>query len=129
MNLAQGGEPLSVMSREVGVDPFVGGDTEELADDLHGQDLRVGELRGRAALTNAAFLELVVDEAEDADYESVKIHESGGLLCFGWFGHHTERREVSLFIQPFIRNLHTGLAIRHRGSSFVSQTSALSWSW
>jgi hypothetical protein len=44
---------------------------------------------------------VVVDEAEDGDDEGVKIHQSGELLvaCVGLGT--TERREVSLSIQPF----------------------------
>jgi hypothetical protein len=76
MDFAQGREPLATLvMAEVAVDSLVGVDAEELAYDLDGEDLGVGELGGRSALTNALSLEPVVDEAEDRDDEGAKIHK------------------------------------------------------
>jgi hypothetical protein len=69
------GEPLAVVLPKVTKDRLVGVDAEELADDLDGEDLRVGEPGGRSALADAASLESIVDEAEDGDDEGAKIHE------------------------------------------------------
>jgi hypothetical protein len=55
------GEPLTVMTPEVTKDRLVGGHTEELAYDLDGENLGVGELWGRATLTDATPFEPVVD--------------------------------------------------------------------
>jgi len=87
---------------EVGEEDLLGVDAEELADDLDAQDLGVGELRLRAALAQLGFsFEPVVDEAENGDDEGAKIHESGDLLRASAGLDATERKEVSLFIQPF----------------------------
>jgi len=49
---------------------------DDLADDLDGDDLRVGELRLGTALAQLGFsFEPVVDEAENGDDEDAKIHE------------------------------------------------------
>jgi hypothetical protein len=75
MDPAEGGEPSAVVPLEEEADAFVGVHAEELSDDLDGKDLGIGELRGRAALADAVSLEPVVDEAEDGNDESAKIHE------------------------------------------------------
>ena len=75
MNRAEGGEPLRVVPAEEEVDVLVGVEAEELAHDLDGKDLRVGDLRRRAALANAKILEPVVYEAEDGYDEGAKIHK------------------------------------------------------
>src|SRR5215208_3556337 len=75
MDLTKGGEPLAIVPLEEEVDTRVGVHPEELSDDLDGEYLDVGELWGGAALTDAASLESVVDEAEDRDDEGAKIHE------------------------------------------------------
>jgi hypothetical protein len=99
MDLPEGGEPLCVVSSEVAIEGLVGVETEELSDDLYGEDLRVGELGGRAALTEAApSFELVIYQAEDGHNEGAKIHKkktsftSVGLVA-------TERREVFSLVQ------------------------------
>ena len=75
MNRAEGGEPLRVVPAEEEVDVLVGVEAEELAHDLDGKDLRVGDLRRRAALANAKILDPVVYEAEDGHDEGAKIHK------------------------------------------------------
>jgi hypothetical protein len=110
--LAEGGEPIGVVAAKEEADVLVGVEAQELAYDLDGEDLRVGELGRRAALANATILELVVDEAEDGHDEGAKIHESEDLLLASVGLGATERREVSLFIQPCGENLHTGLVRR-----------------
>ena len=75
MDLVEGGEPPSVVPAEEEVDALVGVYAEELSDYLEGENLRVRKLWRRAALTNAATLEPVVDKAEDGDDEGAKIHE------------------------------------------------------
>jgi hypothetical protein len=61
---------------EVGEEVLLGVESQELAYDLDGQDLRVGELRLRTALAQLGFsFEPVVDEAENGDDEDAKIHE------------------------------------------------------
>src|SRR5215207_2104401 len=102
VHLPQGWEELPVVTPEVGEEVLLGVDAEKLADDLDGQDLRVGKLRVGTALTQLGFsFEPVVNEAEDGDDESAKIHESEDLLLASVGLGATERREVSLFIQPF----------------------------
>ncbi len=64
-----------------------------------GEDLGAGELGGRSTLANAASFEPVVDEAEDADDEGAKIHESGDLLFASVGLVATERREVFSLVQ------------------------------
>src|SRR4051812_11504290 len=77
MDLAERGEPLGVVPPEVAADGLVGVEAEELADDLDGYDLRVGELGGRAALAYALAFEPIVYETEDGHDEGAKIHEKG----------------------------------------------------
>ena len=80
MHLAEGREPLAVVTAKEEVDALIGVYAEELPDSLDGEDLRVGELWRRAALANATILDLVVNEAEDSDDEGVKIHEKTSVL-------------------------------------------------
>ena len=80
VDLSKGGEPLGVVPSEEEVDGLVGVETEELAYDFDGENLRVGELRGGTALTYTPSLEPIVYEAEDADDEGVKIHEGSPPL-------------------------------------------------
>ncbi len=117
--LAEGGEPIGVVAAKEEADVLVGVEAQELAyDDLDGEDLRVGGLGRRAALANATILEPVVDEAEDGHDEGAKIHESEDLLLASVGLGATERREVSLFIQPCGENLHTGLDSISRRTCF-----------
>src|SRR5215218_10380014 len=74
MDFAQSGEPFTIVPSEEEVDGLVGVEPEELSYDLDGEDLGIGELGGWSAPSDAAFLESVVDEAEDADDEGAKIH-------------------------------------------------------
>jgi len=59
---------------------------EELAYDLEGKNLRVGDLRRRAALANAKILELVVYETEDGYDEGPKIHKKKTSVPLGAIG-------------------------------------------
>jgi hypothetical protein len=62
------------------VDVFVGVEAEELPDDFHGEDLRIGELRGGSTASDAPPLEPIIDEAEDGDDEGAKIQEKTSVL-------------------------------------------------
>ena len=120
MDLSEGREPLGVVAAEVGVEPLLGVDTQELAHDLHGQHFRVGELGVGTALAQLLLVchEPVVDHAEDGDDEGVKIHERTETsfcfsFCFSWSVKAPPSvEEVSVFLQSLKRNLHTGLASR-----------------
>lgn len=68
VDFAQGEEPLAVTLPEVTKDRLVGVHAEE----LDGQDLRVGELRDRTVLSNTPSFELIVNQAEDGDDEVAK---------------------------------------------------------
>jgi hypothetical protein len=81
MDLEKCREPFAVVPSEVVIECLVSVETEELADRFDGEDLGVRELGRRATLTNAAILEVVVDETEDGDDEGVKIHERRPPLC------------------------------------------------
>ena len=88
--------------REVRKELRVFVESQELTDDLDGNDLRVRERRGGSACFEAPEVgDAVVDETEDGDDEGVKIHEGGDLLLGSAGLGTTERREVSLSIQPF----------------------------
>ena len=65
MDLIEGRKLFAIMPLEEEVDTLGGVEPQELAYDLDGENLGVGELWGRAALADAASLESVVDEAED----------------------------------------------------------------
>jgi hypothetical protein len=54
--LAEGGEPLAVVTAEKEVDALVGVEPQELPDDLDGEDLGVGELGRGSALTDTPSL-------------------------------------------------------------------------
>jgi hypothetical protein len=77
VDLKEGREPLAIVASEVAVERQIGIDAEELAYHLDGEDLGVGELRSRTALSDASifFSKPVVDETEDGNDEGVKIHE------------------------------------------------------
>jgi hypothetical protein len=75
MYLAKGGKPSMVMSAEEEVYVLIGVDGQELSHDLKGEDLSVRKLRSGTAPSDAAPLELVIDEAEDSDDEGAKIHQ------------------------------------------------------
>ena len=72
VDFAQGGEPLAIMLPEVAKDCLVSVYPQELPDDLDGEDLRVGKLRGRATLTDTPSFELIVHQTEDGDDEGAK---------------------------------------------------------
>ena len=75
---------------------------QELAYDLDGEDFGVAERRSGPTCSEAPeVLDTIVDEAEDGYDEGAKIHESEDLLFASVGLGTTERREVSLFIQPF----------------------------
>jgi hypothetical protein len=95
-------EEVGVVAPEVSEEFGVFVEPQELADDLDGEDFRVGERgSGSAGSEVSEVLESVVDEAEDGYDEGAKIHESEDLLLTSAVLGATERREVSLFIQPF----------------------------
>jgi hypothetical protein len=95
-------EEVSVVAPEVLEEPFVFVYPQELADYLDGEDFRVEEHRSGSTCPEAPeVLEPVIDEAEDGYDEGAKIHESEDLLLASVGLGTTERREVSLFIQPF----------------------------
>jgi hypothetical protein len=60
VDLVEGWEPLGVVAAEEEVDALVGVDTEELSDDLDGEDLCIGELRSGTALADATAFEPLV---------------------------------------------------------------------
>jgi hypothetical protein len=86
MNRAEGGEPLSVVPTEEEVDVFIGVYAEELADDLDGKDLGIGDLGGRTALADAKILDSVVYETEDGHDEGAKIHKKKTSVAFDAVG-------------------------------------------
>jgi hypothetical protein len=86
MYLLESGEPLTVVPTKVAVESFVGVEPQELSDDLDGEDLRVGKLRGGAALTDTPSFEPVVDEAQDGDDEGALRSTREDLLYAGRFG-------------------------------------------
>jgi hypothetical protein len=95
-------EEAGVVPAEVGEELRVLVEPQELADDLDGEDLRVGKRGSGSACSEAPEArESVVDEAEDGHDEGAKIHESGDLLFAAVGLGATERREVPPFIQPF----------------------------
>ncbi len=95
-------EEVGVMAPEVRKELCIFIESQELADDLDGEDFCVEERWGGSTCSEAPeILEAVVDEAEDGYDEGVKIHESEDLLLASVGLGTTERREVSLFIQPF----------------------------
>jgi hypothetical protein len=75
MNLAECREPCTVVPSEVAIECLVGVYSEELTDDLDGEDLRVGEPGRRSTTSKAQPLEAVVHEAKDSHDEGAKIHE------------------------------------------------------
>ncbi len=86
MYLAEGRKPFSVVPLEEAVDAFVGVYAEELAHDLDGEDLGVGELGCRSTASEAPSFELVVDKSEDGHDEGAKIHKkktsATSLWCY-----------------------------------------------
>jgi hypothetical protein len=97
MRLAERWEPFAVVAAEEEVNAFVGVEAEELADDLHGQDFGVGELRSGPATSDASPLEMVVHEAEDGHDEGAKLQEKTSFTPVGLVA--TERRGVFSFAQ------------------------------
>jgi len=75
MHLTEGGKPIGVVTAEEEVDVLVRVESQELAYDLDGEDLRIGELGGGSAASEAQPLDSVVYEAKDGHDEGAKIHE------------------------------------------------------
>jgi hypothetical protein len=73
---------MAEVAAEIGPEPLVGVETEELADDLDRQDLTVGELRGGAPLAQSVrrcpegAADEVVGEAEHRYDEPLEIHDT-----------------------------------------------------
>jgi hypothetical protein len=87
MDFAQGREPLATLvMAEVAVDSLVGVDAEELAYDLDGEDLGVGELGCGSTASDAPSFELVIHEAEDGNDKAAKIHERKTSFYSRWIG-------------------------------------------
>jgi hypothetical protein len=86
VHLAKGWEPLGVVSAEEEVDGLVGVEPKELADDLHGENLRIRKLRSGTALADATPFEPVVDKAEDGHDEGAKIHKKKTSVMLGAIG-------------------------------------------
>ncbi|MXZ25927.1 MAG: hypothetical protein F4Y80_13930, partial [Caldilineaceae bacterium SB0665_bin_21] len=70
VELPEGGEEVGVVSPEVVEDRLVLVQGQVLTDDLHGEHLAVGELRGGAPPSKTA-------RAKDGDHEVVHEAESG----------------------------------------------------
>ncbi len=69
-------EEVGVMAPEVGKDLRVFVESQELSDDLDGEDLRVAQRGGRSALSEISEVsDAVVDETEDGNDEGARIHE------------------------------------------------------
>jgi hypothetical protein len=96
----EGREPLTVVPPEVGVKALLGVYAEELADDLDGQHLGVGELRSRTAAAWRLLLpEPIVRQTEHGCDEGIKIHErEPPLQC--WLRAPPSVAKVSTFLQP-----------------------------
>jgi hypothetical protein len=102
MHASEVREEVGVVASEVGKEFCVFVYPQKLADDLDGEQFRVAERGSRSACSEAPEVSgVVVYEAEDGYDEGVKIHESGDLLVASVGLGTTERREVSLSIQPF----------------------------
>lgn len=67
MDAAPSGEPISPMASEVGKDPLVRFQAEELAHDFHGQHFTITERGLRATLAKALALQEIVHKAEHKD--------------------------------------------------------------
>ena len=86
------------MPTEVGVEVLVGIDAQIFADDLDGQDLRVGELGLGTALAQLSSFEPIVDEAENGDDEgALRSTRSGDPLYAGWLEAPPSVARVSVF--------------------------------
>lgn len=69
-------EVVRVMALEVGIDALLRVYPKELPYDLHGYDLRVGELGSRTAPSyGTPIFEEVIHDVENADDEGAKIHK------------------------------------------------------
>jgi len=74
-------EEVGVVTPEVGEELCIFVESQELTDDLDGEDFGVAERGGGSACSEASEVGYaVVYKAEDGDDEGVKIHESGDLL-------------------------------------------------
>ena len=109
MDFPQSREPLPIVALEVGVETLLGVDPQELAYDLHRQHFRIAKF-GLGATSPQLLLphKLVIHLIENGYDEGVKIHESRDLLLASVGLDATERREVSLFIQPFAKTCTRG---------------------
>ena len=74
VEFAYSGEPLAIMTPEVTKDRLVGAQTQELTDDLDGEDFCVGKFGQGSTCSKGPVLDSVVYEAEDGDDEGAKIH-------------------------------------------------------
>ena len=87
VNLPQHGKPIAVMAAEVGVNPFVGVDSQECPHDFDRQHFTVCQLRLWSTLAETLSFELIADQAEHFDHESGMIHGEAPFR-FDWFCHH-----------------------------------------
>jgi hypothetical protein len=74
VDAGKGREPVAVVAAEVVVQALIGVDAEELADAFDGQDLRIGQDRLGATLTQALAGQQVVDQAVHGDEQRRSIH-------------------------------------------------------
>ena len=100
------------MTAKEEVDVLVGVEAEELPDDLDGEDLRVGELGGGSAASDAPpFEPVVVDEAEDGDDEGALRSTREDLRPVRCCQADTERREVFCVLLKASKKLAHGVKI------------------
>ena len=78
---------MSIVAPEVRKEFFVFVESQELTDDLDGEDLRVAQRWGGSATSETSeVLESIVDEAEDRDDEGAKIHKKKTSVMLGAIG-------------------------------------------
>jgi hypothetical protein len=107
MHLPQIRKEVGVVTPEVRKELRVFIESEELSDDLDGEDFRVGECRSGSTCSEVPeILEMVVYEAEDSNDEGAKIHERKTSFCSRGMGAPPRVRRSSVLLKSSEKRAH-----------------------
>jgi hypothetical protein len=107
MHLPQIRKEVGVVASEVGKELRVFIESQELSDDLDGEDFRVGECGSGSTCSEAPeVLDMVVYEAKDRDDKGARIRERKTSFSSRWIGAPPRVRRSSVLLKSSKKHAH-----------------------